>query len=141
MGTWQISADLLARSRFVVSPRIETVAALNDIVRPSDAAGRAFSAAHRESFEAMLDEHPVRRAVLDHSWRPGWLSDWLCLPPRGPGHTFGDEVADVRRLGDVTVRTQLAEVDPNRPLSRLLTRSGTAQQAAALLEWVWTHAL
>ena len=25
MGTWRISADLLARSRFVVSPRIETV--------------------------------------------------------------------------------------------------------------------
>ena len=34
MGTWRISADLLARSRFVVSPRIETVAALNDLVRP-----------------------------------------------------------------------------------------------------------
>ena len=56
-------------------------------------------AAHRESFEAMLDEHPVRRAVLEHSWRPGWISDWLALPPDGPGHTFADEVDDVRALG------------------------------------------
>ncbi len=99
MGTWRISADLLARSRFVVSPRIETVAALNDLVRPSDAAGRAFAAAHRESFEAMLAEHPVRRAVLEHSWRPGWISDWLALPPDGPGRTFAEEIDDVRSLG------------------------------------------
>jgi hypothetical protein len=104
MGTWQISADLLARSRFVVSPRIETVAALNDLVRPSDAAGRAFAAAHRESFEAMLAEHPVRRAVLEHSWRPGWISDWLALPPDGPGRTFAEEMDDVRALGDRHVR-------------------------------------
>ena len=141
MGTWRISADLLARSRFVVSPRIETVAALNDIVRPSDAAGRAFAAAHRESFEAMLAEHPVRRAVLEHSWRPGWISDWLALPPDGPGHTFTDEVDDVRALGDKRVRAYLRESTPERSLPRILSRPGTAEQAAQLLEWVWTHAL
>src|SRR6478752_5451089 len=141
MGTWQISADLLARSRFVVSPRIETVAALNDLVRPSDAAGRAFAAAHRESFEEMLAEHPVRRAVLEHSWRPGWISDWLALPPDGPGRTFAEEVDDVRTLGDMQVRACLRESSPETTLPRILTRPGTAEHAAQLLEWVWTHAL
>src|SRR6478735_6986224 len=141
MGTWRISADLLARSRFVVSPRIETVAALNDLVRPSDAAGRAFAAAHRESFEAMLAEHPVRRAVLDYSWRTGWISDWLALPPDGPGRSFADEVDDVRALGDKRVRAYLRESTPEASLPRILSRPGTAEQAAQLLEWVWTHAL
>ena len=141
MGTWRISADLLARSRFVVSPRIETVAALNDLVRPSDAAGRAFAAAHRESFEEMLAEHPARRAVLEHSWRPGWISDWLALPPDGPGRSFVEEIDDVRTLGDKQVRVCLRESSPEATLPRILTRPGTAEHAAQLLEWVWTHAL
>ena len=141
MGTWQISADLLARSRFVVSPRIETVAALNDIVRPSDAAGRAFSAAHRESFEAMLAEHPVRRAVLEHSWRPGGSrTGWHCRP------TVRDTPSPTRSMTCGPWETNefaptCAESTPERSLPRILSRPGTAEQAAQLLEWVWTHAL
>src|SRR3954451_15188578 len=138
MGTWRISADLLARSRFVVSARVETVAALNDLVRPSDPAGRAFAAAHRESFEAMLAEHPVRRAILEHSWRTGWISDWLALPPHGSGRSVAEEVDDVRALGDRRVRIHLRESTPQAALPRLLSRPGTAEQAAHLLEWVWT---
>ncbi len=34
MGTWVVPADLLARSRFVVSPLNETVAALTVLSRP-----------------------------------------------------------------------------------------------------------
>src|SRR4051794_11607118 len=134
MGTWRISADLLARSRFVVSPRIETVAALADLVRPNDAAGRAFAAGHRESFEAMLTEHPVRREILEHSWRAGWISDWLSLPPDGAGRTFAEEVGDVRALGDRRVRACLRESSPATVLPRVLTRPGIAEQAAQLLE-------
>ena len=108
---------------------------------PSDAAGSAFAAAHRESFEAMLAEHPARRAVLEHSWRPGWISDWLALPPDGPGRTFAEEIDDVRALGDKQVRACLRESSPEATLPRILTRPGTAEHAAQLLEWVWTHAL
>ncbi|HSU75324.1 MAG TPA: winged helix-turn-helix domain-containing protein [Terrabacter sp.] len=141
MGTWQISADLLARSRFVVSPRIETVGALNDLVRPSDPGGRALAAAHGEAFGAMLEEHPVRRTVLEHSWRKGWISDWLCLPPTGGGRTFEEELDDVRTLGDALVRAQLAESSPSATLPAELQRDGLTEQAAELLEWVWTHVL
>jgi DNA-binding transcriptional ArsR family regulator len=144
MGTWQISADLLARSRFVVSPRIETVGALNDLVRPSDPEGRALAASHGEAFHTMLDAHPVRRAVLDHSWRPGWISDWLCLPPAAPTsgtRTFAEELDDVRELGDDLVREQLAESSPSHRLPDVLLRDGLTEEAVALLDWVWTHVL
>lgn len=139
MGTWQISADLLARSRFVVSPRIETVGALNDLVRPSDPSGRALAAAHGEAFRAMLAEHPARRAVLDHSWRPGWISDWLCLPPTASGRPFEAELDDVRALGDDLVRAYLAESSPGGDLPDLLARDGVTEHAVELLDWVWTH--
>jgi DNA-binding transcriptional ArsR family regulator len=141
MGTWQISADLLARSRFVVSPRIETAGALNDLVRPSDPEGRALAAAHGEAFRAMLEAHPVRRAVLDHSWRKGWISDWLCLPPAAGGRTFEEELGDVRALGDDLVRVQLAESSSTGRLPEVLGRDGVAEEAAQLLQWVWTHVL
>jgi DNA-binding transcriptional ArsR family regulator len=141
MGTWQISADLLARSRFVVSPRIETVGALNDLVRPADPEGRALVAAHGEAFRAMLDEHPVRRTVLDHSWKPRWISDWLCLPPSAGGRTFEEELDDVRDLGDDIVREYLAESSPERDLPGVLLRDGVTEHAVELLEWVWTHVL
>src|SRR6478736_3852770 len=144
MGTWQISADLLARSRFVVSPRIETVGALNDLVRPSDPEGRALAAAHGEAFRAMLDEHPVRQVVLDHSWRPQWISDWLCLPPVAPTsgtRTFAEELDDVRALGDEHLRECLAESSPTGHLPDVLLRDGVTEHAVELLEWVWTHVL
>ena len=139
MGTWQISADLLARSRFVVSPRIDTVGALNDLVRPADPPGRALAAAHGEAFRAMLDEHPVRRAVLDHSWKPQWISDWLSLPPAEGGRTFTEELDDVRALGDDLVRAYLAESSPGRSLPDVLLRDGLTEHAVELLDWVWTH--
>lgn len=141
MGTWRISADLLARSRFVVSARSEACGVLNDLVRPSDPAGRALAAAHREAFEEMLARHPARRAVLEHSWRRGWISDWLALPPTDGDVPFEVEIDDVRRLGDRRVRAELREVRPDRPLPRSLIRPGTADHAASLLEWVWTHVL
>ncbi|WP_020575141.1 ArsR/SmtB family transcription factor [Actinopolymorpha alba] len=141
MGTWQISADLLARSRFVVSPRIETAGALNHLVRPSDPEGRALAAAHSQAFRVMLDAHPVRRAVLDHSWRPRWISDWLCLPPLPGGRSFAEELDDVRALGDDFVREYLAESSPDGDLPDVLLRDGVTEHAVELLQWVWTHVL
>ena len=140
MGTWRISVDLLARSRFVVSPRIECSAAVSHLVRPNDPMARAFSAAHLESFEAMLDEHPARRAILGHSWRPGWIADWLSVPPTGPGLAFEQELDHITRLGDAWVRADLRRTRGD-PLPRILSRPGTARHATELLAWVWTHCL
>ncbi len=72
----------------------------------------------------MLDEHPVRRAVLEHSWRPGWISDWLASRPTVRDSTFADEVDDVRALGDKRVRAYLRESTPERSLPRILSSAG-----------------
>lgn len=140
MGTWEVPADLLARSRFVVSPMTELVAALGSLARPADATERAFAAANGAAFASMLDEHPGRRAVLEHLWRPGWLADFLGLPPTGGPMTFAEELAQVQRLGDARIRRDLREASATA-LPRILERPGVTTYAVELLDWVWTHTL
>jgi DNA-binding transcriptional ArsR family regulator len=139
MGTWQISADLLARSRFVLSPLAEVTGTLGALVRPVDADERALAAGHREAFTTMLDAHPARREVLRFSARPGWLADFLTLPPAGPDATIESQLDQIRTRGDRRVRADLREVAGDRPLPSALRRPGVAGHAADLLEWVWTH--
>lgn len=140
MGTWKISADLLARSRFVVSPMADVVAALGSLTGPGDASERAFAAANAEAFAAMLDEYPGRRSVLGHLWRPHWMADFLGLPPTGGSMTFAEELAQIEGLGDARVRRDLSET-AGRPLPRLLARPGVATHAVELLSWVWIHTI
>jgi DNA-binding transcriptional ArsR family regulator len=140
MGTWEISADLLSRARFVVSPMGETVAALMALARPGDATERAFAAAHLEAFNAMLAEHPGRAALLRRSHRPGWMADYLGLPPVGGPMGFDDELALVAARGDAAIRRDLRDVDP-APLPAVLRRPGLAQLAVGILDWVWTRTL
>lgn len=139
MGTWQIPADLLARSRFVVSPAAEVTATLGALARPADSAERALAAGHREAFNAMLDSHPGRRAVLELSWRSGWIADFLCIPPTRPDMEFGEEVELIRARGDKGLRADLRLVAQGRPLPSVLRRPGTVEHAVGLLEWVWSH--
>src|SRR5690348_4648386 len=127
MGTWQISADLLARSRFVLSPLAEVTGTLGALTAPADADERALSAGHREAFAAMLAEHPRRREVLRFSFRPTWLADFLCLPPSRPDMTFAQQLDLVRARGDRQVRADLREVAQGRPLPSVLRRPGVAE--------------
>ena len=63
MGIWLMSADLLARARFVVSPMADVVAAmgaLRSLAAPSE---RVLAPTARPS-PRMLREHPARAAVL-----------------------------------------------------------------------------
>jgi hypothetical protein len=86
---WVVSADLLARSRFVVSALSETVAALAVLSR-ADLPGapwiRSFRALHREAYLAMLAQDELRAVVAEHAWRPrhgqvpGWIADFFALP-------------------------------------------------------------
>lgn len=140
MGTWQIPSDLLARSRFAVSPMADVVEALVALVSPRDASQRAFAAAHRDSFEDMLRAHPGRAALLRHSWRPGWMADFLGIPPTSPAMSFDAQLEQVSALGDARVRRDLREVG-NGALPRVLTRPGVTGHATGLLEWVWTYTL
>jgi len=139
MGTWRIPADLLARSRFVISPAAEVAATLGALTRPADSAERALAAGHREAFTAMLAAHPGRRAVLEFSWRPGWIADYLCVPPTRADMEFDEEIELVRARGDEGIRTDLSGVAQGRSLPSVLRSPGTVEHAVGLLEWVWSH--
>jgi hypothetical protein len=146
MGTWQVTSDLLAKARFDVSRKAEVVAALEALVRPSDPVERAFRAAHHVAFEAMLDERPARRDLIAHSRRPrlgsrpGWLAHFLASPPPAPDSTFAAELADVAAIQDEAMRADLRETMQG-PLPRSLETGGVTEEAAFVLEWIWTHAV
>ena len=138
MGDWRMSADLLARARFVVSPMADVVAALAALAQPRGPTERATAALHGAAFVAMLEEHPQRAAVLRCSARPGWRADFLGIPPVRDPTTFAEELALVAGLGDERIRADLVETVGD-PLPAVLLRPGVTAAATGLLEWVWTR--
>jgi Helix-turn-helix domain len=146
MGTWLVPADLLARSRFVVSPLHETVAALTLLSRP-DLPGmpwqRAFQVTHREAYDELLAADPMLHALADNLWLPrrgsvpGWMADFVSLPPLGPQATFADELGQLEAWGDDRIRTHIRSLRPG-PLPPELDRSGLREAVIDLLTWVWT---
>ena len=146
MGTWRIPSDLMARARFALSPKAEVTAALAALIRPREPTGRMFQATHRAAFEAMLDEFPLRRAVLEHSYRPrrgrlpGWLANYLGTPPPAPAVSIDDELDTVAALPDSALRHDLEETTL-RPLARPLRTGRVTEAAVGLLRWTWTHTL
>ena len=146
MGTWLVPADLLARSRFLVSPLNETVAALTVLSAPSSPGvpwQRSFRAAHREAYAEMLADDPVRAALAGNLWRPrrgqvpGWMADFLTLPPAGPDATFVEELAQLERWDDARMRAEIRSLRPG-PLPPELERGGVRRAVEEVLTWVWT---
>src|ERR1044072_3494485 len=125
MGRWLVPADLLARSRFQVSPLAETVAALTVLSAPELPGGpwqRAYRATHREAYAEMLAPDPLRSAISGWLWRPrrgrvpGWMGDFLSLPPVGPGASFADELAQLDAWDDARIRAEIRNLRPDAPL-------------------------
>jgi len=146
MGVWVVPADLLARARFAVSPLAEVAASLGALTSPGDPVERAFASAHGEAFTAMLDDHPVRRTVLActvrraRPGRPGWLADFLALPPVGPSETFEHQLARIAALPPGALRADLERTAlarlPSGPDDAALTAAATG-----LLRWVWDRTI
>ena len=147
MGNWLVTADLLARSRFTVSPMQETLAAIAVLdpvkARPLEPWQRSFRATHQEAFEAMLDEHPVRHDVLTWAWRPrrgdrpGWSADFVSMAPPHPDPSFAEELAGLDGWTEAAMRREL-EWMHERELPVSLRRRGLRDAVRGLLEWVWT---
>ena len=138
MGTWMMSADLLARARFVVSPYADVVAALAGLTDPRTPTERALAAQHGDAFRAMLDRHPGRGAVLAHSFRPV-----------GPPTTCASRPV-VARCPSRTTWTcwwgvgtgRSAPTCWRRPAARCrgcCAAPASRRYAAGLLDWVWVH--
>lgn len=144
MGDWLVSADLLARSSFVLSPMHETVAALMSLDRPFGGAERAFCAQYRPAYQAMLEAHPVRDALVRRAWRPrqgsrpGWMADFLGTVPSAPDLDFEAQLGELaQQWPDHRVRAALREMGDRR-LPALLQGDRVSQELVALLRWVWT---
>jgi DNA-binding transcriptional ArsR family regulator len=148
VGTWVVPADLLAGSRFVISPLTETVAALI-LLTTSEPLGvpwqRAFRALHHEAYLEMLTADETRSVIESYLWRPwrgpvpGWIADFLCLPP-GDGATFEDELDQLSGWDDDRIRAAISEFTGG-PLPAGLARAGLRDAVAGILRWVWTTTL
>lgn len=89
---------------------------------------RAFRALHREAYLDMLAADATRRTVADRLWRPrrgrvpGWMADFLALPPIGPDATFDEELKQLTAWNDDGFDDGIDAV-------------------ADILRWVWTTTL
>ena len=144
--SWLISADLMARSRFVVSPFSETVAAVTVLSRPGLSGTpwiRSFRALHREAYLGMLAQDRLRAVVAEHMWRPrrgqvpGWIADFLGLPPLGDGATFDDEFGQLMAWDDDRIRAEIRQ-HARGPQPAALGLPGLRDAVAGILRWVWT---
>ncbi|MFB7502647.1 ArsR/SmtB family transcription factor [Streptomyces broussonetiae] len=150
MGWWQLNADTLARSRFVISPLAETFASLKLLHAGAGAhpGEHAWLSRHLPGYRARLAADPVAgplvRAGLGlWGWSPrageaerkAWIADFLTPVPRG-AESFADEVARVRSTAPDAARGHLRTAVAG-PLPAGLDRDDLPERAAVLLEWVW----
>ncbi|MFG2502522.1 ArsR family transcriptional regulator [Streptomyces sp. NPDC048441] len=146
MGWWQVNADTLAGSRFVVSPLAEAIASLFSLERrtATHPGERAWLDAHLPAYRERLAADPgladlVRAA---RGGRTRWIADFLTPTPTGEGdrpfEEFEEEVARVRETSDEVAREHL-KMSLGGPLPAELLRPGIADRTADLLEWVWTR--
>ncbi|MFD9002055.1 transcriptional regulator [Streptomyces sp. NPDC059582] len=138
MGWWQVNADTLARSRFVLSPLAETFASLKLL---HAGAGRhpgeqAWLRTHLPAYRELLAADPVTALLVRAGLGRDWIADFLTPTPRD-GEAFAEEVARVRAVPADAARAQL-RVSLAGPLPAALERDDELpERAAALLEWVW----
>ncbi|MFI6492278.1 ArsR/SmtB family transcription factor [Streptomyces sp. NPDC050564] len=142
MGWWQVNADTLAGSRFVLSPLAETFASLKVLhagvgAHPGE---QAWLRAHLPAYRKRLARDPVTALLIRSGLGREWIADFLTPTPHGD-ETFEDEVARVREASPDDARAHLA-VSLRGPLpDRLVDRDDLPGRAAELLTHVWDEAV
>jgi DNA-binding transcriptional ArsR family regulator len=143
MGWWQVSADTLAGSRFVISALAEVTASLITLEQGAAAhpGERAWLDAHQPAYRELLAGDPVTALVVRAALGHRWIADFLTPTPTGEGQqAIGDELARMRETSAEAARVDLT-VSLGGPLPARLQRSDPAQRVADLLEWVWAQAV
>ncbi|MFE2318285.1 ArsR/SmtB family transcription factor [Streptomyces sp. NPDC059441] len=141
MGWWQINADTLARTRFVLSPLAETFAGVmllhaGTAAHPGE---RAWLEAHLPAYRRRLAGDPVTSLLIRSGLGRDWIADFLTPTPRGEAD-FEEEVARVRETSAADARAHLT-VSLAGPLPAALRRDDLPERAADLLTHVWTEAV
>ena len=144
MGWWRIDADVLAGSRFVVSPLAETVGGLVAFggQHRISAVQREWLAEHVAACEARWGRDRFVKPFLRDAIRPGWIADFLIKPPRGTVDVedFDAELARVAATSDDEARAHIAE-NLGRPIAPVLSEPGLVERAAELVEWTWRRTI
>ncbi|MFF5472965.1 ArsR family transcriptional regulator [Streptomyces achromogenes] len=137
MGWWQLDADTLAGSRFVVSPLAEVFGCLKLLHAGQGAhpGEHAWLGAHLPAYRARLAADPVTARLVRAGLGREWIADFLTPAPR-PGEDFAAEVGRVRAVDPGAARAHL-RLSLAGPLPAVLDRDDLAERAATLLEWVW----
>ncbi|MFG1709633.1 ArsR family transcriptional regulator [Nonomuraea sp. M3C6] len=143
MGWWQVNADTLARSRFVVSALAETTAGLLTLGRGTAAhpGERAWLDVHLPAYRDRLAADPITALLVQAALGRRWIADFLVPTPPGEGEaTFDEEVHRVRATRAENVQADLT-VSLDGPLPAVLDRPDLAERAADLLAWVWEETI
>ena len=147
MGTWKVPVDILATSRFAISPRAEVVGALSALVKARNQEQRAFATAYGAAFREWLATRPVVVDLVGASFRElrggrfGWMADFLAVPPPLVARTtFETELDQLRALSDEQIRADLVVVT-EAPLAPRLLEPGVRDAAVELMVWLWTHTI
>ncbi|MFC9127801.1 ArsR/SmtB family transcription factor [Streptomyces sp. NPDC057099] len=141
MGWWQVNADTLAGSRFVISPFAEAFASLR-LLHTAEAAHpgeRRWLDAHLPDYRRRLARDPVTALLVRAGIGREWTADFLSPAPRD-GEPFEQGVARVRAACPGAARADLT-VSLRGPVPERLERDDLPERAADLLTYVWTTAV
>ncbi|CAM5472931.1 ArsR/SmtB family transcription factor [Streptomyces aurantiogriseus] len=141
MGWWQVNADTLAGSRFVISPFAETFASLKLLhagvgAHPGEG---AWLRAHLPGYRERIAGDPVTALLVRAGLGRHWIADFLTPTPR-EGESLEDGVARVRAAAPADARAHL-RISLAGELPAALERDDLPERAAALLEYVWEAAV
>src|SRR5882757_824928 len=110
MGWWQVDADTLAGSRFVISELTEAVASLISLQRAtaSHFGERGWLDAHLPAYRRYLADDPITARLVQGALSRTWIADFFTpTPPAEDELGFEQEVARVRATSDQTARADL----------------------------------
>ncbi|MFF6997573.1 ArsR family transcriptional regulator [Streptomyces sp. NPDC008313] len=140
MGWWQVNADTLAGSRFVISPLAETFGALKMLhaATATHPGERDWLDAHLPAYRQHLADDPVTALLVRSGLGREWIADFLTPTPRGEGADFHDEVQRVGAVPPAAARAHLAR-SLRGPLPAALHRDDLPARAAELLTHLWTE--
>jgi DNA-binding transcriptional ArsR family regulator len=139
MGEWNIPSDVLAGSRFAVSPLEETVSAIVSLHSGGVVPGlRIWAAEHRPVFRGHLARDAFARQFIEAAFRPTSIADFIVTPPARTDRTFHDEVRRVRETPAAVAIADLAKA-LGGSVPSVLAVPDLPERAAELMEWVWTH--
>ncbi|MFC8273257.1 transcriptional regulator [Streptomyces sp. NPDC057271] len=140
MGWWQVDADALAGSRFLLSPLAETTAALQTLDRSMAAhpGERAWLKTHLPAYRARLASDPVDALLVPAALGTTWNADFVTPTPRGDGErSFEEELSRIRETPPAAAVADLA-VSLGGPVPEPLTSAADLpSRMAELLTWVW----